>query len=157
MKLGVELVGARMRAPVVSAHGEVGLRSLLLVRLAGADGAVGCGEAAPLESYDGVSIDDVRAALEDCRKALSESDGAEHETLLSECARAAVLPQAVAAIDLALWDLAGRRADEPVWRLLGARTSPDVEVNATIGAVDRAGAAREVAVALAAGFRCVKV
>jgi L-Ala-D/L-Glu epimerase len=155
VKLEIELIGARLRAPVVSSRGVVGTRDLLLVRLIGSDGVVGFGEAAPLESYDGVTIDDAIAALEDCRAALGEADGLDHE-LLAECRRLAVLPQAVAAIDLALWDLAGRRSGDPVWRLLGAPWPIEVEVNATIAAADRAGAAAEAAGALAAGFQCLK-
>ncbi len=155
MKLEIELIGARMRAPVVSARGAVGTRDILLVRLVGSDGVVGFGEAAPLESYDGVTIDDARAALEDCRVALGEADGLDRK-LVEECRRLAVLPQAVAAIDLALWDLAGRRSGDPVWRLLGAPYPIEVEVNASIAASDRAGAAAEAAGAAAAGFRCLK-
>ena len=86
---------------------------------------------------------------------LASSDGLDREELLAECRRIAALPQAVAAIDLALWDLAGRRAGSPVWRLLGAAAG-EVEVNATIGSSDRAGAATEAAAARAAGFRCLK-
>ena len=72
------------------------------------------------------------------------------------------LPEALAAIDMALWDLAGRRAGEPVWRLLGSADGGDADtgaiaVNATIGAVAPARAADEAAGAVAAGFRCVKV
>ncbi len=145
-----------MRAPVVFARGSVGSRDLLLVRVEGSEGGVGFGEAAPLEPYDGVSFDDVRAALEDCREPLAASDGLDRDELLAQCRRVAVLPQAVAAIDLALWDLGGRRAGEPVWRLLGAEQPLAVEVNATIGSADRAGAAAEAAAARADGFRCVK-
>lgn len=145
-----------MRAPVVSARGFVSVRDLLLMRLIGSDGAVGFGEAAPLESYDGVTIDEVASALEDCREALGDSDGAERDELLAECRRVAVLPQAVAAIDLALWDLAGRRAGSPVWKLLGAAEPDPIEVNATVGAADRAGAATQAAGALTDGFRCLK-
>lgn len=61
MKLEVELVRARLRAPFISASGSVSMRELLLVRLVGADGVVAFGDAAPLESY-GVSIDAARAA-----------------------------------------------------------------------------------------------
>jgi L-alanine-DL-glutamate epimerase-like enolase superfamily enzyme len=68
----------------------------------------------------------------------------------------AALPQALAVIDLALWDLAGRRAGEPVWKLLGAPDASPVEVNATVGAVDGVGAAREAG-ARATGFGCIKV
>jgi L-alanine-DL-glutamate epimerase-like enolase superfamily enzyme len=62
-----------------------------------------------------------------------------------------------AALDLALWDLAGRRRGQPVWQLLGAVEAPAVEVNATIAAADPERAAAEAAAAREAGFRCVKV
>ncbi len=157
MKLEIELIEARLRAPFVNARTSVNARRLGLVRLHAADGTIGHGEAAPLEGYDAASLDDVLAALEDCREPLSHSNGEDHEALLNECARHAVLPHAVAAIDLALWDLAGRRAGLPVWHLLGAQAAPQVEVNATIAAADRAGAATEAAAARAAGFRAIKL
>jgi L-alanine-DL-glutamate epimerase-like enolase superfamily enzyme len=157
VRVALEPVTARLREPFVSAHGESTERELLLLRLEGEDGTLGTGEAAPFEPYDGVSVDAVRAAIEDCRGLLQESDGRERADLLRACAERAVLPQAVAAIDLALWDLAGRRAGEPVWRLLGAADETGIEVNATIAAADRAGAAAQGAAARGAGFRCLKV
>lgn len=111
------------------------------VSLTGDDGLTGYGEAAPLQSYDGVSIEDVLAALEAWTP--GDPDPA--------------LPQAGAALDLARWDLAGRRAGEPVWRLLGASRAPVVPVNATIGAEAPAAAAAQAQQARAAGFTCVKV
>jgi o-succinylbenzoate synthase len=156
LKLQIELITARLRAPFVSGSGSITDRELLLVRLESPDGSIGFGEAAPLPAYDGVQVEDARAALEDCRSLLSESDGAAGTELLAACASAAALPQALAAIDMALWDLAGQRAREPVWRLLGARHATPVDVNATIASPDRAGAASAAAAARAAGFRCVK-
>ncbi len=146
-----------MRAPIVSARGSVATRELLLVRLESTDGFVGLGEAAPLASYDGVTIDDVRAALEDCRRVLIDGDRVEPSALLAACADAAVLPQALAAIDLAVWDLEGRRVGEPVWRLLGAAEAEPVAVNATIADPDRAGAAAAAAAAREQGFGSIKV
>ncbi|HEV7176790.1 MAG TPA: enolase C-terminal domain-like protein [Solirubrobacteraceae bacterium] len=157
MKLEIELIEARLRAPFVTARTSVNARRLGLVRLETADGQVGYGEAAPLEGYDAASLDHVLAALEDCREPLSQSDGQDREALTDECARRAVLPHATAAIDLALWDLEGRRRGLPVWQLLGARTAPEVEVNATIAAADRAGAATEAVAAREAGFRTIKL
>ncbi len=162
MELQLTRTEVAMRAPFVSGTGSVQARELLLVRLVDADGIIGHGEAAPLPSYDGVTLPDVTAAIEDCRDVLAAADAtdeAQRATLLAECRRRAVLPQAVAAIDLALWDLAGRRAGLPVWRLLGSETAePEpVVVNWTIASPDRAGAAREAAAARAAGFGCVKV
>jgi o-succinylbenzoate synthase len=156
VKFEIELIAARLRAPLVSARGSSRVRELLLVRLEDADGVVGYGEAAPLPYYDGVGIEDARAALESCREVLSASDGDALEALRAQCARLAVLPQAIAAIDLALWDLAARRTGEPIWRMLGASSATPVEVNGTIAAPDRAGAAAEAAAFRASGFRCVK-
>jgi o-succinylbenzoate synthase len=157
VKLEISSVRAQMRAPVVSSRESVSDRPLLLVGIEDRDGFVGYGEAAPLEGYDGVRIDDARAALEDCRAVLAGGDELDREPLLRACWEAAVLPQAVAAIDLALWDLAGRRTGLPVSELLGAEPGGEIEVNATIGAPDRAGAAHAAAAARAAGYRCVKV
>lgn len=147
----------RLRTPLRTAHGTVTERELLDVLILGADGVAGAGEAAPLPSYDGVSLDDVRAALEDCRPIVHDAEGLPRAMVLAECRRAAVLPQAVAAIDLALWDLEARRADVPVWRLLGADAPAPVPVNALIAAQDRAGAAAAAARAVAAGYGCVKL
>ena len=156
MKVGLKRVSAPLHRPMESAHGTVKRRELLLLTLEDADGWMGRGESAPLESYDGVALDDARAAIEDCRAVLHRADGRDRDDLLSECRRLAVLPQAVAAIDLALWDLAARRDGVPVWRLLGAAQAGTVEVNQTLGASDRAGAARQAAQAARAGFRCLK-
>jgi L-Ala-D/L-Glu epimerase len=142
-----------LRAPFVSAQGSISHRDLVLVRLEGADGVVGFGEAAPL----GLPVEDVVAALEDCREALAESDGDDRDAVLAACWDLAVMPQAVAAIDLALWDLAGRRDGVPVFELLGAPEGAPVEVNAPIAAADRAGAATEAGAARDAGFRALKV
>jgi L-Ala-D/L-Glu epimerase len=157
VNLRIDSVPARLRAPMVSARGAVSERELLLVRVQDAQGLVGAGEAAPLQSYDGVSMDDVRSALEDCRPVLERGDGSGRAELLAACARAAVLPQALAAIDLALWDLEGHRQGEPVWRLLGASKAPALAVNATVAQADRAGAAAAARRAADAGFTCVKV
>jgi L-Ala-D/L-Glu epimerase len=157
VRVSLEPVSARLRAPFVTASGSTTVRELLVLRLEDAAGVVGVGEAAPLESYDGVRLDDCRAALEDCRGILGASDGLDRGELLGECARVAVLPQAVAAIDLALWDLAGRRRRQPVWRLLGAPEPPSIEVNHTIAAGDRAGAVAGALAAREAGARVVKV
>ncbi len=157
MKLELHLLRARMRQPFVSASGSVQTRDLLLVRLEDQAGSAGFGEAAPLPSYDGVTIADVQVALEDCRELLGRADRVPRDQVLAECARRAVLPQAIAALDLALWDLEGRRSGQPVWRLLDASAAPDVAVNHAIAAPDRARAASEAAAATRAGYRSLKL
>ncbi|HEY3775395.1 MAG TPA: enolase C-terminal domain-like protein [Solirubrobacteraceae bacterium] len=141
-----------------AAHGTVSERELVLVSLEAGDGLTGHGEAAPLPAYDGVGVAEVIEALEDCRPVLDDYPGhAPVADVIARCGERTIVAQALAAIDLALWDLAGQRVSEPLWRLLGAGDGAPVQVNATIDAPDRSGAASEAAEARAAGFRTVKV
>ncbi len=157
MRVEIDLIKARFRAPFVSARGSLQDRPLVLVRVEDEDGFVGLGEAAPLADYHGVNVQDVLEALDACREMLAvASPGASTADALSEWRRMAVLP-AVAAIDMALWDLESRQTGQPVWQRLGARAADPVEVNYTIAAADRAGAAAEAGAAHARGFRCVKL
>jgi L-alanine-DL-glutamate epimerase-like enolase superfamily enzyme len=146
----------RFRAPLRTAYGELRERAVLELRLIEGDVA-GVGEAAPLEPYDGVSIEAVRAALERCRPLLEDATPHDREELVDACWLEAALPQAVAAVDLALWDLEVRRSGVPLAALLGAAPGADVALSATIAAIDRAGAAAEAAAATGAGLRCLKL
>ena len=146
----------RFRAPLRTAYGELRERAVLELRLIEGDVA-GVGEAAPLEPYDGVSIEAVRAALERCRPLLEDATPHDREELVDSCWLEAGLPQAVAAVDLALWDLEAQRTGVPLAALLGAAPGADVPLSATIAAIDRAGAAAEAAAATEAGLRCLKL
>ncbi|MCW2990874.1 MAG: o-succinylbenzoate synthase [Solirubrobacterales bacterium] len=158
MKLTVERREIGLREPHAAAHGELRSRELFAVTLEGEDGLVGHGEAAPLEPYDGIPGDLVAAALRAHAEAIARlPGGATGPQVLDACRNAADLPQALAAVDLALWDRGARRAGKPVAALLTDDPDATVEVNATIGALDRGGAADAAAQAARAGFRCVKV
>jgi o-succinylbenzoate synthase len=159
MKVALERVELRFATPVHTAFGELRSRSLLLLALTDADGRVGQGEAAPLEPYDGVPLEAVEAALDAYRPLLEDAASATQAPgdLLERCRERADLPQALAAVDLALWDLAGKRAGLPVAALLAASPAAAVDVNATIAAEDRRGAAVAAAAAARDGYRCVKL
>ena len=147
----------RFRTPLQTSYGAVALREILELEIEGDDGVPGRGEAAPLEPYDGVPTSRARAALESYRPILEDGDGLGGGELLDACRAADDLPQALAAVDMALWDRAGRRAGRPVAQLLAESVLDEVLVNATIGAEDRAGAAATADAARRAGFRCVKL
>src|SRR5439155_14402680 len=118
----------------------------------------GEGEAAPLEPYDGVALAAVRAALDAYAEILADAGPDAHrDALLAACAAERPLPQALAAVDLALWDRSARRAGARLADLLAPGAVATVPVNATITAEDRAGAAGAASAAVAAGFSCVKV
>ncbi len=157
MKLGVRRGTLRLQRPLASAYGTVTERVILSVSLLDADGGYGHGEAAPLEQYDGVSVEQVERALESYRPVLARAESMSGAGVLDACRRVMDLPAALAAIDLALWDRAGHREGKPVAALLTDRPATDVTVNATLSALDRAGGAEQAARAVRDGFTCLKV
>jgi L-alanine-DL-glutamate epimerase-like enolase superfamily enzyme len=157
MELWVEPVALRLRAPLTAAWGALTERVVLNVFVEDADGERGIGEAAPLEPYDGVALAAVRAALDAYALVLAELGEGSLEALLDACRAERDLPQALAGVDLALWDLAGRRAGRPVAQLVSVEAARSIPVNATIAAADRASAAGQAAAAAAAEFDTLKV
>src|SRR5204862_528546 len=108
----------------------------------------GWGEAAPLEPYDGVSVERCRAALDAYLPILREADPSVPGVRVVDACRAAdPLPQALAAVDLAFWDRAGRQAGKPVCELLTDAPEAFVRVNAL---ADTAAGAAEALLAKAA-------
>jgi L-alanine-DL-glutamate epimerase-like enolase superfamily enzyme len=162
VKLEAFVRHVRWRSPLRAAHATDTRaapppRPLVLVRLESADGAVGYGEAAPLADYDGVTLEQVSDALRAYEPVCATGAGLSHAELLANCAARAPLPQALAAIDLALWDLAGQRAGQPIWQLLGSQAPPIVELNAAIGAEDPGRAGSRALEAVERGLECIKV
>jgi L-Ala-D/L-Glu epimerase len=147
----------RLARPLRSSYGAVGERELLAITITDDAGASGHGEAAPLPAYDGVSLGRVERALERHRRALSCSGELADAQVMEACRSADALPAALAAIDVALWDRAGRLRGMPVAALLHDSPAGEVPVNATVSALDRAGAAEQAARAVRDGFACVKV
>ena len=94
-----------LKEPFVTAGGVVSARELVLLRIEDDDGVVGYGEAAPLEPYDGVAIEEVVQALR------NGSEGP---------------PQARAAEEMAKLDLEARRAGRGLGERVG-RSSPKDE------------------------------
>ncbi|HEX8208518.1 MAG TPA: enolase C-terminal domain-like protein [Solirubrobacteraceae bacterium] len=152
MHVSIEARTLRFRRPVATAFGELRERTILELTLDG-----GRGEAAPLEPYDGVPLVRVRAALEAYVPFLERADELGGSRVLDACRSVADIPQALAAVDLALWDRAGQREGRPVAELLTDHPAREVAVNAVIAAEDRAGASAAAAEAARAGFGCLKV
>lgn len=157
MRLEVRRRELRFRTPMVTSFAALERREVAEVRLEAKDRLVGFGEAAPLEAYDGVSLEAAVEQIESCRETLSAAEGRPRAEVLAACAERARLPQALAAIDLALWDLEGLRAGRAVAALISQDALPAVPVNAAISATDPAAAAEQARARVAAGFRCLKV
>jgi L-alanine-DL-glutamate epimerase-like enolase superfamily enzyme len=157
VRLELSQTTLRFASPLTTSYATLTERPLIQIALTGDDGVTGHGEAAPLEPYDGVSVARVVEALERYMPILAASAGRKPGELLDACRAADDLPHAIAALDIAFWDLAGQRAGQPISALLSDRSATSVPVNASIAAEDRAGAAEAAAAAVHDGYHCLKV
>jgi L-Ala-D/L-Glu epimerase len=157
MRAQASVHDVRLQAPLRPTGAGPASRPLVLLRVVDGDGVVGHGEAAPLENYDGVSVEQVLEALDAHTSVLAMNEWPTISDAWAACAAVNPIPQALAAVDLALWDLAGRRAGRSVTEVLGEVSPAPIPVNATIGAVDPRAAAEEALAARESGFGCVKV
>lgn len=158
LRLSVTEHVARLRTPLPTGWGVLDRRRLFAVELEGSDGVVGRGEAAPLEPYDGVSDDACRAALRDlAREIASLDESAPGHLILDRLTATTDCAQALAAVDLAMWDRGGRREGKPVAQLLTGSPNAGIAVHCTIGGVDAAAAGAAARAGVEAGFTAFKV
>ncbi len=130
----------------------------LFLRIETDDGLVGWGE--PVVEGRAATV---RAAVEELSANLIGRDPRRIEDIWQELSRAGfyrggpVFSSAIAGIDQALWDIAGKRLDVPVHELLGGAVRDEARVYGWI-AGDRPGdIADEALVRLEQGFDCVKM
>jgi L-alanine-DL-glutamate epimerase-like enolase superfamily enzyme len=182
VRLDVREQTFRLRKPFMASYGALNERRLLSVSLHSADGLTGFGEAAPLEPYDGVSLNEASRALDRYAELLAAPGADERRLgeLIEACRRADPLPQALAAIDVALWDIAAQRLGCSLAQALaeaatGANADADpasasgtqgasrltlptkVPVNATVTALSRDEVAEQTLAAAQAGFATIKL
>jgi L-Ala-D/L-Glu epimerase / N-acetyl-D-glutamate racemase len=120
--------------PYVTARGELRERQLVLVRIRG-EGLEGLGETAALSLRGGAGVKEIAAEIHDlCWPALLDGglDPARIWSSMARCRTRGASPQALAAVDIALHDIAAKSARVPVWRLLGASAAEPVICNATL-------------------------
>ena len=122
-----------LKEPFVTSAGVVSARELLLLRLEARDGAVGYGEAAPFEPYDGVPLERAAAAL---------TGGGGRRP-----------PQARAAEEIARLDLHARQEDRP----LAEPRKDALAVNLTLAAGPPEEVAERARAGLRDGYACFKL
>jgi L-Ala-D/L-Glu epimerase len=153
------IVEVPLATPVVGVHGTtVGQRSVL-VRVASDEGVEGWGNVDPTPGYSLVTAADIRDAVARLAPALVGGDPFNLHRALALMDREAVADgfEAKAAIEMALLDLKGRAFDLPVHSLLGGALTREVTLNAWIGAVAPAQAAREAGEWQRRGFTTAKI
>ena len=147
------------REPYVTARGRLERRELVLLRVQ-TDGLEGLGEGAPLSLRGGPAAAEIAQDLDKvCRSLLegAQFEPDEWSQLAVGCERADISRGALAAVELALLDLAGKALGVAAWQLLGAASARPVLCNATLIA-DKPQAVAENAVAHAErGFTTFKL
>jgi len=130
----------------------------LFVRVETKDGIVGWGEAS-LEGH----AEAVEGAFASVRDRLIGADATRIEDAWQTLYRLGfyrggpVLMSALSGLDQALWDIKGKRAQLPVWQLLGGAVRDQVPVYAWIGGDNPADVAEQAEVRRAQGFKAVKM
>lgn len=151
--------------PIKVAFGTFRDRPCVLVRAVDADGTEGWGEVwcnwPPVAAeHRARLVNEVIAP----RLLGTEFDGPEAvfhalesdlEVLVLQTGEIGPFAQAIAGIDIALWDLVARRADTPLYRMLGAAPADSVPVYAT--AINPDGAAEAAAEFRRRGHRAFKL
>ena len=156
MQVDVEHRVLRFARPLTLAYGRLDARELLLLSLT-EDGLTGRGEAAPLEPYDGVTLSKAREALDVYRDVLEGSERRGRAEWLAACRAACDLPQALAAVDVALWELEALRTGLPLAQVLSDSPLARIELSAAVDAGEPAAAADQAAAWARQGFGCLKL
>jgi len=166
---GVELIPYALpfERPYVTARGTLERREMMLVRLRTDAGLEGHGEAVPLSLRGGAGLDDVargigKAARRFRRADLSDFSGPEPlraavDAYIHVAAGRRLPAPAKAALEMALFDLAGKASGKPVHALLGAAQPAPVKCNATLVAGEPGEVAADAERWAARGFTTFKL
>ena len=146
---------APTEAPVATSFGTMADRPAVFLRVSAADGAWGWGEVFCNFPQVGAEhrarlVDSIFASLlaglpSDDPPALRRELEAKTRRVAIQCGEAGPFAQVIGAIDQALWDMAGRRTGQPLWKMLaGSRDASNrVRVYASGLGPQRVGAMAE--------------
>jgi L-alanine-DL-glutamate epimerase-like enolase superfamily enzyme len=151
-------VTMRLAQPYSIAYDSVTHATNVFVRIDTSGGIAGHGCAAPDEQVTGEDTTAVLRALQGAADArLRGADPLRHAMLMERLRKdLGTLPSARAAVDMALFDILGKVAGVPVWKLLGGFRSR-IRTSVTIGILpleETVEAARDL---VSRGFLCLKL
>jgi len=132
---------APLEEPVKTSFGTMRDRRMVLVEIEDNDGAVGWGEVWCNFPSIGAQhrarlVEDVLTPLLTARTFASPNEAFEHLTratavLAIQSAEPGPFAQAIAGVDIAVWDLAARKSGQPLWRFLNSKAQPRIGVYAS--------------------------
>ena len=153
-----------LTTPVVTSFGRMTTRPAVFVRVDDQDGMVGWGETwcnfpSPGAEHRARLINETLAPLVTGRSVAGPAELFEHLTdatavLALQSGEAGPFAQAIAGIDLAVWDLVARRRNTPLWRLLGGAAS---RIQVYASGLNPTGTAAMAEAAMRRGYRALKL
>lgn len=153
-----------LATPVVTSFGKMMDRPAVFVRVEDEDGVAGFGEVwcnfpAVGAEHRARLVNEVLAPALIGRGAAKPNEIFDHlsqgtEVLALQSGEFGPFAQAIAGVDLAVWDLFARRQQQPLWRLLGGN-GPRIKVYAS--GINPTGARETAVAALARGHRALKL
>ncbi len=148
----------QLRNPSVVAYEAMDFAPNIIVRVELANGLIGWGNAAPDEHVTGETAEGVERTLRETLKPfLIGQDAARIEMLWSRlCQLAPNQPTAVAAVDIALYDLLGKAAGLPLRQLLG-NAKDEIETTVTLSIEELPTTLARAREFQAQGFKALKI
>jgi len=126
-RLEISKLDLKLQAALTVAYGSYAELNYALVKVHTDSGMIGLGEASPDPQVTGETQESVFLALHEMSNLLVDKDPMDVVPLLAECRkRYMAYPAALAAIDMALYDLAGQSLGVPVYQLLGSKARSEV-------------------------------
>lgn len=130
----IQELDLKLRHPYRIAYQSISRSRLIFIRLTTTTGLDAFGCAAPEEEITGESFEGAVEFLDNqCRETVKGSDPLRRLRILEDLkALSSANPSALAAIDMALLDLLGKKAGLPVWKIFGG-FQRGIETSITIG------------------------
>lgn len=161
VKIQTTAVG-QFRAPLLRPF-KTALRTVteleeITVQLSDASGLVGWGSVVPTPAITGDTVERIQMDLKELLGELRRVEVADvwsWQEVISSCRGAS--RSAVSAVDVALHDLAARRAGQPMWKWLGGMHSIRMSTNLTISVDEPGVMAQRSREAVSAGFTSLKI
>ena len=123
----VEKLDLELQAALTVAYGSYPVLNYALLKIHTDDGLIGLGEASPDPEVTGETQETDIAALQRAASFLIGSDPLDLESIIFKCFREIPqFPSAIAAIDMALYDLIGKSRKIPVHQVLGGKTRSSI-------------------------------
>jgi L-alanine-DL-glutamate epimerase-like enolase superfamily enzyme len=151
-------VTMQLGEPYAAAYDVLEATTNVFLRIVTDRRILGCGCAAPDQQATGETVEGVLNALQTVVEPILKGSDPLRTALLLERLRAALEaePSAMAAVDMALFDILGKKCDLPVWKLLGGFRD-SIRTSVTIGILPEDQTVQRAEYWVGQGFQALKI